>query len=1495
MPDGWAPYFVDQQNEEVEEEETINYVRIILDHIDVPTNQVVLNDTVWYKLSLYFFDPINRSVLGRIWRSDVLRSRKTTDGQIGCILHDTVYLYSSDIQKMHFIVFELDSYEKDGGNLGSAVCWGAENVAEFLSDVKGSHKRTTPVYSGPSRAIYAFGDPMSLKGFPPTKCAIYYSFEFYPPLEKCAGLMPENTPLSASRRIPGIMVPSGLKFGVQDKTTTVHLYNLSVKINPLQLDQFEREFCESVRENIVQRGGRSKISFTGMPQISERRLKIFYHNRYRPVEPIPLVLLDLCSEDDEHTLRRRRSCAPSPSRHASVFEESGESKTVSKENFSLLARNPVQLKMPRDPECSVVFVLEYIISDRGSEIQRRASSVTSVIKASFTVRWGVYQPFLDETITSREQFRGSFQATLRGTVPDEGTYPLGLYNLEQKMAEHLCPNGTFCFRNDTKFGLNFVLTGEVCIGTEISQIRDTGLVTQSKVDQVDTQIEAQAVYNLNQAPTQPSIAAHMVENQSRISPEKASLIESATNLLQPYSIPSNEVLAQQTFYSQMAQQRSRSPSFTQFMGPFLGGQGPAVYEPMQSVPAIPYAQLTRGVGGPISLVAHSHRGVGLSRAAYARLYRAGFTQVSTESGDPPVIVNPEDEVDPVRSFSLKKEAADVRSVNEIVMQILAYSCCTEPSTQISTKNGVYFTFQFYRFPQIVTQKLSFGQMLDDFSDVEGLRCYVLEQITGDASKTLGKGTGYQIVITLDPTFMKPGEYETFFSYLLNDNLHIDIWDACSHMLIGSSAVELKHLCRQGREAVQVTYVLDVLPPSDDSEALLSDPPSIRGLVHLRLANVGRHSSTPSAAITVFNRRQRRFLIAADDKSTGFGFEGGALSSACLPIASRVQRSLGTIGAESECRLVRARPLIEVSPELYEMLRIARTERQAHEQTVFTQSSRQRKLNRLYTALQAVNRSLFINDLAGYTTLSGVKISGTDKALELNTICNYREQKKKEQIERMLSRAQIIEHCLETSFGCTEFLEFQLTNPNNHEETVRIDIEDNENSTVLLTDVRETKTLKATLGIITPTEDDLFVDDLTVSRDGSIQGNRSHVAIFLKPKESVLIPLKYMETRMLKKQMKVDGTQKNITGDAFQEEHRVVQVNFKSTTTGKLLSQLILRIHINPAVIDQTFQFFHPELSYLKKLIRLPSLVARNVHSPYGTLNTDQTGPVSQVGGLVWTRVSDPGVLAESGSVNAGEPTDLLVKVSIGNCPQIREFLIAVYLEPFQIRPAYVWQWTVHALHRVDLVATVGQLSPPTGILLRTEGLLPVGNARRVAIYTNRPQEVIIGTEREAGIKEAADPGEGLSFLLSPRAVYELKLRVHPRKVGFQNYQINAIDTSTQKVIRAWVLCVDVRSPEVSKTFNVELPLLGRQNAAAACHKRITYTNPYPLAKRLTLQTDRPDLVQFKDCSLDVAAGETTEIGLRFIPQQQCGPQIIYVFVKDDEKIEETFSVVTNYS
>ena len=77
----------------------------------------------------------------------------------------------------------------------------------------------------------------------------------------------------------------------------------------------------------------------------------------------------------------------------------------------------------------------------------------------------------------------------------------------------------------------------------------------------------------------------------------------------------------------------------------------------------------------------------------------------------------------------------------------------------------------------------------------------------------------------------------------------------------SAAYNLQHLCRQGREAIQVTYELDVVSTEyqeqDSSPAIAGMPLDavstqlpvdvnslIKGRLHLRLANVG-HPPDPS--------------------------------------------------------------------------------------------------------------------------------------------------------------------------------------------------------------------------------------------------------------------------------------------------------------------------------------------------------------------------------------------------------------------------------------------------------------------------------------------------------------------------------------------------------------------------------------------------------------------------------------------------------------------------
>lgn len=107
--------------------------------------------------------------------------------------------------------------------------------------------------------------------------------------------------------------------------------------------------------------------------------------------------------------------------------------------------------------------------------------------------------------------------------------------------------------------------------------------------------------------------------------------------------------------------------------------------------------------------------------------------------------------------------------------------------------------------------------------------------------------------------------------------------------------------------------------------------------------------------------------------------------------------------------------------------------------------------------------------------------------------------------------------------------------------------------------------------------------------------------------------------------------------------------------------------------------------------------------------------------------------------------------------QIREFLISVYVEPFQIRPAYIWYWAIHSLQRVDTIATVGQLSPPIGLLLRTDDCIPNVGSKRITIYTSHPNEVFIGTEFTSNNFQQNLPVKDLTLCVASRSVYELKV------------------------------------------------------------------------------------------------------------------------------------------
>ncbi|VEL40169.1 unnamed protein product [Protopolystoma xenopodis] len=70
-----------------------------------------------------------------------------------------------------------------------------------------------------------------------------------------------------------------------------------------------------------------------------------------------------------------------------------------------------------------------------------------------------------------------------------------------------------------------------------------------------------------------------------------------------------------------------------------------------------------------------------------------------------------------------------------------------------------------------------------------------------------------------------------------------------------------------------------------------------------------------------------------------------------------------------------------------------------------------------------------------------QLDGSNWSKQLGLINNYRERVKKEHIALLLRGASILEHVLNTSFGASEFFEYQLKNPYNREVTISISIDD----------------------------------------------------------------------------------------------------------------------------------------------------------------------------------------------------------------------------------------------------------------------------------------------------------------------------------------------------------------------------------------------------------------------------------------------------------------------
>nr|XP_028696500.1 nephrocystin-4 isoform X4 [Macaca mulatta] len=712
------------------------------------------------------------------------------------------------------------------------------------------------------------------------------------------------------------------------------------------------------------------------------------------------------------------------------------------------------------------------------------------------------------------------------------------------------------------------------------------------------------------------------------------------------------------------------------------------------------------------------------------------------------------------------------------------------------------------------------------------------------------------------------------------------------LLQSSGFPEILDANKQPAEAINPTDPVTFNPQKEESDCLQSNEMVLQFLAFSRVAQDCRGTSWPKTVYFTFQfyrfppaTTPRLQLVQLDEAGQpGSGalthilvpvsrdgtFDAGHLCeqkvrgcSTLPPSRSRVISndgasrfsggSLLTSGSSRRKHVVQAQKLADVDSELAAMLLThARQGTGPRDVGRESDATRRRKLERM--------KSVRLQEAGGELGPRGTSVLAqqsvrTQHLRDLQVIAAYRERTKAESITSLLSLAITTEHTLHATVGVAEFFEFVLKNPHNTQHTVTVEIDNPELSVIV--DSQEWRDFKGAAGLHTPVEEDMF----------HLRGSLAP-QLYLRPHETAHIPFKFQSfsAGQLAMVQASSGLSNKKGTDAVSPwkssavPAKHAKVLFRASG-GKPIAVLCLTVELQPHVVDQVFRFYHPELSFLKKAIRLP---------PWHTL---PGAPVGMLGEdpPVHVRCSDPNVICETQNVGPGEPRDVFLKVASGPSPEIKDFFVIIYSDRWLATPTQTWQVYLHSLQRVDVSCVAGQLTRLSLVLRGTQ------TVRKVRAFTSHPQEL------------KTDP-KGV-FMLPPHGVQDLHVGVRPLRAGSRFIHLNLVDVDSHQLVASWLVCLSCRQPLISKAFEITLAV----GEGKGVNKRITYTNPYPSRRTFHLHSDHPELLRFREDSFQVAGGETHTIGLQFAPSQRVGEEEILIYINDHEdKNEEAFCVKVIY-
>ncbi|XP_032350936.1 LOW QUALITY PROTEIN: nephrocystin-4 [Camelus ferus] len=1369
-------------------------------------------------LRVSLFDVTYRHFFGRTWKTAVRPAEPLSRQPPRIVFNEPLYFHTPlNHPNIVAVVEVVTEGRRRDGTLQTFSCgFGILRIFSTKpeSPTSAAQDRRLRLYHGSPRALLhpLLQDPIEQNRHMTLieNCSLQYTLRPHPALEPVFHLLPENLLASGLQPIPGLLPAHGeagdaLRKPRLQKPLTWYLDDLFFTLYP-SLEKFEEELLELLIGDHC-READGPLDGSAL-EILERRLRVGVHNGLGFVQrPQVLVLVP------EMEVALTRS--------ASFSRKVGSSSKASSGNQALVLRSRLRLpEMVRHPAFTIVFQLEYAFnSPAGADGNAALATSLSNLACMHTVRWAVWSPALEAS-------SGRAMLPLQGGVRPSPSHclvykvpPASMSSEEVKQVE----SGTVQFQ--------YSLSPEGQPGTP------TGHTSGPKPERQSSR----------KPPTSPS-SPPAPPPQGLAAPQDSpvgpglSLSQLAASPQSPAQRHSPSSWQPQGPARSLAQQESPLEGSISHLEADLGQTSWALGMPAaDQLRELPFAPVH---APPVVGTQARSSGGKLSRASMVLLQSAGFPEILDANQQPAEAVNP---ADPVK-FNPQKEESDCLQSNEIVLQFLAFSRVPQDRQAAPWPKTVYFTFQFYRFPPETTPRLQLVKLEEAGRTSSGSLPHILVPVHKDGSLDTG-APGFQRKYLVDPGFLRPGEQRWFARYLALHTLQIDVWDGDALLLVGSAVVQLKHLLRQGRPAVQVSHELEVVATEYEQDAVVlsgdvtrfgSVKPIdvhtvVKGRLHLTLANVG-HSCEQRVRSPSSLPPSRSRVIPSDGAS---GFPGGSLLTCGGPRPMK--------------NVAQAQKLADVDSELAAMLFTPPRQGSRGPQGAGREGDavRRRKLERMRAVRLRECGAEPGRRRPGALAQQSVR---AQHARDLQVIAAYRERTKAESIASALSQAITTRHTLHASLGTAEFFEFVLRNPHNTQHTVTIEIDNPELSLIL--DSREWSYFKDAADLHTPLEEDMF----------HLQGSLAP-QLFLRPGETAHIPFKYQTfsagpsaSAQASAELRSEDTDARPPRESSMMATRHAKVWFR-VSSGKPIAVLCLTVEPRPHVVDQAFRFYHPELTFLKKAIRLP---------PWRVL---PGAPVGMPGEEppVHVRCSDPNVICETQNVGPGEPRDVFLKVASGPSPEIKDFFVTIYTDRWLATPVQTWQVHLHSLQRVDVSCVTGQRTRLSLVLRGTQ------TVRKVKAFSSHPQEL------------TTDP-KGV-FVLPPRGVLDLHVSLRPHRAGSRFVHLNLVDVDFHQLVASWLVCLSCRPPLISKAF--EITLAAGEGKGAS--KRITYTNPYPFRRTYRLHSDHPDLLQFKEDAFQVGGGETYTIGLRFAPSQRAREEEILIYINDHEdKNEETFCVKVTY-